>query len=522
MLAIGLNYAEHAAESGFDVPDEPTVMFTKWPSCLTGPVTDVELPDGGRTDWEVELVAVIGRRAFRIGAGRRLGACRRADRRPGPVRAGLQRRGPSPQFSLAKSLPGFGPTGPWLVTPDEFDNPDDLELGCSVNGDQMQKGRTRDLIFSVPALLAALSRRLPLLPGDVLFTGTPAGVGLGRTPPRLARPGDELVSYIAGIGELRHAPLVVRHGLRPSDQRRLATMALHRLTQIMMGVPNVEQTAAYYAEFGLTPGADGAFATVDGGEQLRIVPAATRRLVQLGVGADDPDDLGRVAASLAALGVPVDAHRGRRARRRPGHPVAVQVEIAPRIAAGADPGARLQRPRGDRQAGQRAPGVLREQPVRPRKLGHVVIGSTDQQASQRFFHQGLGFKVSDAVPGLAAFMRCSTDHHNVLVQQAPVAFLHHTSWQVDDVDEVGRGASAMLAADPAGTCGAWAGTTSARTSSGTCGTRRATSPSTTPTSTASSTTPLWKPGVWEGARGLSSAGGRRHRLRSSPRRTSPP
>jgi 2-keto-4-pentenoate hydratase/2-oxohepta-3-ene-1,7-dioic acid hydratase in catechol pathway len=115
----------------------------------------------------------------------------------------LQSAGPSPQFSLAKSLPGFGPTGPWLVTPDEFANPDDLELGCAVNGNEMQKGRTGDLIFSVPAMIAALSQRLPLLPGDVLFTGTPSGVGLGRTPPVWLAAGDELVSYIAGIGELR-------------------------------------------------------------------------------------------------------------------------------------------------------------------------------------------------------------------------------------------------------------------------------------------------------------------------------
>ena len=86
--------------------------------------------------------------------------------------------------------------------------------------------------------------------------------------------------------------------------------------------------------------------------------------------------------------------------------------------------------------------------VRPRRLGHVVIGSLDQEASQRFFTEGLGFKVSDRVPGLASFMRCSTDHHNLLVQQAPVNFLHHTAWEVDDVDEVGRGATAMLEGHP--------------------------------------------------------------------------
>jgi 2,4-didehydro-3-deoxy-L-rhamnonate hydrolase len=203
VFAIGLNYRAHAAESHFDVPDEPTVMFTKWPSCITGPVTTVELPAGGHTDWEVELVAVIGRSAHRV-----------AQDQAWDHVAGLtvgqdlseritQTSGPSPQFSLGKSLPGFGPTGPWLVTPDEFENPDDLELGCAIDGEQMQKGRTRDLVFSVPALISRLSHKLPLLPGDLLFTGTPAGVGLGRTPPRYLAPGEELVSYVRGIGELR-------------------------------------------------------------------------------------------------------------------------------------------------------------------------------------------------------------------------------------------------------------------------------------------------------------------------------
>jgi 2,4-didehydro-3-deoxy-L-rhamnonate hydrolase len=203
VLAIGLNYRAHAAESNFEVPDQPTVMFTKWPSCLTGPVSTVELPDGGHTDWEVELVVVIGRLAYRIPEDQ-------AWQHVAGVTVGqdlseriTQTAGPSPQFSLGKSLPGFGPTGPWLVTPDEFDDPDDLELGCAINGEQMQKGRTGDLVFSVPALISQLSQKLPLLPGDVLFTGTPAGVGLGRTPPRFLAPGDELVSYVSGVGELR-------------------------------------------------------------------------------------------------------------------------------------------------------------------------------------------------------------------------------------------------------------------------------------------------------------------------------
>jgi 2,4-diketo-3-deoxy-L-fuconate hydrolase len=116
----------------------------------------------------------------------------------------LQLAAAPPQFSLGKSYPGFGPVGPCLVTPDEFANPDDLELGCSINGVQMQKARTRELIFGVPDLIEQLSRVTPLLPGDVIFTGTPSGVGLGRHPQRWLARGDVLTSYIEGIGEMSH------------------------------------------------------------------------------------------------------------------------------------------------------------------------------------------------------------------------------------------------------------------------------------------------------------------------------
>ena len=226
-------------------------------------------------------------------------------------------------------------------------------------------------------------------------------------------------------------------------------MPLHRLTSITLGVPNVEQTSAYYTEFGLQPeaGTD-RFATVDGGEQLRITRADRRRLVDLGVGADDPDDLDRVAAGLARLGVSAERTESTVAATDPGTGTRVEVSIAARLQQETTLAPRYNGPGRVDRPGARADGILREGPVRPRKLGHVVLGTTDQEASQRFFIDGLGFKVSDQVRGLAAFMRCSTDHHNVLVQQAPVQFLHHTSWQVDDVDEVGRGASAMLAADP--------------------------------------------------------------------------
>ncbi|WP_033292435.1 fumarylacetoacetate hydrolase family protein [Amycolatopsis jejuensis] len=202
VFAIGLNYHGHAAEAGLPVPDEP-ILFTKWMSSLTGPVTTVQLPEGGKVDWEIELVAVIGKLAYQVPESEAWSHIAGLSTGQDISERDLQRRGPVPQFGLGKSLPGFSPVGPWVVTPDEFADPDDLQLGCSVNGETVQQGRTGDLIFSVPSLVAKLSANLPLLPGDLVFTGTPAGVGVVRTPPRFLRPGDELVSYVTGIGELR-------------------------------------------------------------------------------------------------------------------------------------------------------------------------------------------------------------------------------------------------------------------------------------------------------------------------------
>ena len=203
VLAIGLNYRAHAAESGFAVPDGVPPTFTKFPSCISGPYGEVVLPDGGQTDWEVELVVVIGLPAYRVSEEDAWGHVAGLAVGQDISERITQAAGPSPQFSLGKSFPGFGPIGPCLVTPAEFDDPDDLELGCHLNGEQMQKGRTSELVFSVPQLIARLSAVLPLAPGDVVFTGTPAGVGLGRSPQRWLVPGDELVSYVQGIGELR-------------------------------------------------------------------------------------------------------------------------------------------------------------------------------------------------------------------------------------------------------------------------------------------------------------------------------
>ncbi|TCK27577.1 fumarylacetoacetate hydrolase family protein [Pseudonocardia endophytica] len=202
VLAIGLNYRDHAAESGLDLPDSPTV-FTKFVSSFTGPYGDVVLA-GPTVDWEVELVAVIGRTARRVpveqGWDHVAGLTAGQDLSERTV----QLAGPAPQFSLGKSFPGFGPTGPWLVTPDELADRDDIALGCAVNGESMQKGRTSDLVFTVPQLVAELSAVLELRPGDVIFTGTPAGVGGGRKPQRFLAAGDELVTTVEGIGTMRH------------------------------------------------------------------------------------------------------------------------------------------------------------------------------------------------------------------------------------------------------------------------------------------------------------------------------
>ncbi|PRY44671.1 fumarylacetoacetate hydrolase family protein [Umezawaea tangerina] len=204
LFAIGMNYRDHAAEAGFDLPESPPV-FTKFRGSITGPSGRVVLP-GETVDWEVELVVVIGRTASRVSA-------EDAWSHVAGITAGqdlsertTQLAGPAPQFSLGKSFPGFTPMGPWLVTLDELVvaglDRDALDLGCSVNGESVQKGNTADLVFSVPELIARLSAVLPLEPGDVIFTGTPAGVGAARDPRWFLKPGDRLVSTIAGIGEL--------------------------------------------------------------------------------------------------------------------------------------------------------------------------------------------------------------------------------------------------------------------------------------------------------------------------------
>lgn len=225
-------------------------------------------------------------------------------------------------------------------------------------------------------------------------------------------------------------------------------MSLHRLTSITVGVPNVEEVASYYAEFGLSPSGERSFSTVDGGHQLSLTRAKTRRLAALGVGSDDPEDLDRIERRLAALGVDSTRDADTLVAHEPIAGIRVTVSVAPHYEQPAADTVAYNSPGRERRTDARAPGLLRDKPVKPRRLGHVVIGSTHREATERFFVDGIGFKVSDQVKDRASFLRCSTDHHNLLVQAAPVDFLHHTAWQVDDVDEVGRGAMAMLEDHP--------------------------------------------------------------------------
>jgi 2-keto-4-pentenoate hydratase/2-oxohepta-3-ene-1,7-dioic acid hydratase in catechol pathway len=201
VFAIGMNYRAHAEEAGLAVPSIPAT-FTKYPTCIVGPDCDVALPSGN-VDWEVELVVIIGARAERVNetdawsyvAGLTVGQ---------DLSERVVQFGAGGQFALGKSFPGFGPMGPALVTADELDDPNDLALGCSINGETVQDARTSDMVFSVAQLVAELSAVVPLLPGDVIYTGTPSGIGATRQPPRFLQPGDVLETWIEGVGRMHH------------------------------------------------------------------------------------------------------------------------------------------------------------------------------------------------------------------------------------------------------------------------------------------------------------------------------
>ena len=229
-------------------------------------------------------------------------------------------------------------------------------------------------------------------------------------------------------------------------------MSLHRMNSVTLGVPNVEKSIEFYRDFNLSETSPGVFATADGGDQLKIVHSPIRCLVELNIGAENPDDVSRVESQLTSLDIAVERTELGIAAIDPGTGVRVCVDVAPPLVQEPAPATPYNGPGREDRVG-RSPclvgeGVAKKE-ANPRKLGHVVIGTTELDASRRFFMEGIGFKLSDEIKNAASFLRCSTDHHNLLIQRAPVQFLHHTSWQVEDVDEIGLGAQAVLAKDPA-------------------------------------------------------------------------
>lgn len=207
-VAIGLNYHDHAREAGMQVPVEPT-LFPKWLSCLCGPNDDtVQPPESTKLDWEVELGIVIGRQARNVSEADALqfiaGYCVANDVSERAFQ--LDRSGG--QWGKGKGFDTFGPVGPYMVTADEVDDPQNLDLWLDVNGERKQTGNTSNMVFSCAYLVSYCSRMMTLEPGDLIITGTPPGVGMGFKPPQYLKPGDVVELGISRLGQQRH--LVVR------------------------------------------------------------------------------------------------------------------------------------------------------------------------------------------------------------------------------------------------------------------------------------------------------------------------
>lgn len=210
-ICIGLNYADHAAEAGMPIPPEP-IIFNKWTSAIVGPNDAIQIPqESVKTDWEVELGVVIGEPGVYIDEARAMdhvaGFCVINDVSEREFQ--IERAG---TWDKGKGCDTFGPTGPWLVTPDEVTDMDALEMWLDVDGERQQSGSTATMIFRVPHLVAYCSRFMSLQPGDVISTGTPPGVGMGQTPPRYLKGGEVITLGIAGLGQQRSS-------VRPAPRR---------------------------------------------------------------------------------------------------------------------------------------------------------------------------------------------------------------------------------------------------------------------------------------------------------------
>ena len=211
-VAIGLNFTDHAKETGSPIPEYP-VVFYKAPSCIVGPYDNVMIPKNStQVDWEVELAIVIGRTARHVAVGDALkyvaGYCIVND----VSERDFQLRKSASQWSKGKGCDTFGPMGPWLVTTDEIRDPQNLDMWLDVNGDRRQTGNTKTQIFGVAAVVADVSKYMTLLPGDVITTGTPPGVGMGMKPQQWLKAGDTMALGIAGLGEQRQKVVPFRSG----------------------------------------------------------------------------------------------------------------------------------------------------------------------------------------------------------------------------------------------------------------------------------------------------------------------
>ena len=211
-VAVGLNYSDHAAESNLPIPSEP-ILFMKATTCLTGPNDDVIQPKGStKLDWEVELGIVIGTKAQYVPESKAL------DHVAGytvvnDVSERAFQMGPGGQWDRGKGCDTFGPVGPWLVTTEEITDPQGLDMWLDVNGEKRQRGNTRTMIFNCAHLVSYISQFMTLLPGDIITTGTPPGVGMGMKPnPVWLKPGDVVTLGIEGLGEQKQR--IVAHGAR--------------------------------------------------------------------------------------------------------------------------------------------------------------------------------------------------------------------------------------------------------------------------------------------------------------------
>lgn len=202
IICIGKNYTEHAKEGGFDAPTSP-LLFSKTPNTLNGPFDPVLMPtSSGRIDWEVELAVVIAKEGKHIAA----------EQAPGYIAgysvfndvSGRQAQFADSQWFRGKSFDTFAPMGPALVTADEIENVQNLKLTAKVNGQLMQSGTTRDMIFDINFLIADISTDITLMPGDIIATGTPSGVGIFRDPPIVLKPGDEVECWVEKVGTIRN------------------------------------------------------------------------------------------------------------------------------------------------------------------------------------------------------------------------------------------------------------------------------------------------------------------------------